>query len=37
MLVLLTPTNYGIQDQVTPPFDRLWVVNQTFINKLDFV
>ena len=34
--VLLTPTNYCFQDQVTPPSDRLWVVNQTF-TKLDMV
>ena len=33
---LLTPTNYCFQDQVTPPSDRLWVVNQTF-TKLDMV
>ena len=34
--VLLIPTNYCFQDQVTPPSDRLWVVNQTF-TKLDMV
>ena len=34
--VLLTPTNYCFQDQVTPPSDRLLVVNQTF-TKLDMV
>ena len=34
--VLLTPTNYSFQDQVTPPSNRLWVVNQTF-TKLDMV
>ena len=34
--VLLTPTNYCFQDQVTPPSDKLWVVNQTF-TKLDMV
>ena len=34
--VLLTPTKYRFQDQVTPPSDRLWVVNQTF-TKLDMV
>ena len=34
--VLLTPTNYCFQDQVTPPSDRLWVVNQTF-TKLDMM
>ena len=34
--VLLTPTNYCFQDQVTPPSDRLWVVNPTF-PKLDMV
>ena len=34
--VLLTPNNYCFQDQVTPPSDRLWVVNQTF-TKLDMV
>ena len=36
LLVLLTPTKYCFQDQVTPPSDRLWVVNQTF-TKLDMV
>ena len=34
--VLLTPTNYCFEDQVTPPSDRLWVVNPTF-TKLDMV
>ena len=34
--VLLAPTNYCFQDLVTPPSDRLWVVNQTF-TKLDMV
>ena len=34
--VLLTPTNYCFQDHVTPPSERLWVVNQTF-TKLDMV
>ena len=34
--VLLTPTKYCFQDQVTHPSDRLWVVNQTF-TKLDMV
>ena len=34
--VLLTPTNYCFQDHVTPPSDRLWVVNKTF-TKLDMV
>ena len=34
--VLLTTNNYFFQDQVTPPSDRLWVVNQTF-TKLDMV
>ena len=34
LLVLLTPTKYCFQDQVTPPSDKLWVVNQTF-TKLD--
>ena len=27
---LLTPTDYCFQDKVTPPYDRLLVVNQTF-------
>ena len=36
LLVLLTPTKYCFQDQVTPPSDRLWVVNQTF-TKLGMV
>ena len=34
--VLLTPTNYCFQDQVTSPSDRLLLVNQTF-TKLDIV
>ena len=34
--LLLAPTNYCFQDLVTPPSDRLWVVNQTF-TKLDMV
>ena len=34
--VLLTPNNYGFQDQVTSPSDRLLLVNQTF-TKLDMV
>ena len=34
--VLLTPTNYCFQDQVTPPSNRLWVVHQTF-TKLDMM
>ena len=34
--VLLTPTNYCFQDQVTSPSDRLLVVNQTF-TKLDMM
>ena len=34
--VLLAPTNYCFQDVVTPPSDRLWVVNQTF-TKLDMM
>ena len=34
--VLLTPTNYCFQDQVTHPSDRLWLVNKTF-TKLDMV
>ena len=34
--VLLTPTNYCFQDQVTSPSDRLLLVNQTF-TKLDMV
>ena len=33
---LITPTNYCFQEQVTPPSDGLWVVNQTF-TKLDIV
>ena len=36
MSVLLTPTNYCVQDQVTSPSDRLLLVNQTF-TKLDMV
>ena len=32
LLVLLTPTNSCFQDQLTPPSDRIWVVNQTFTN-----
>ena len=36
LYVLLAPTNYCFQDLVTPPSDRLWVVNQTF-TKLDMV
>ena len=34
--VLLTTTNFCFQDQVTPPSDRLLVVNQNF-TKLDMV
>ena len=34
--VLLTPTNYCFQDQVTSPSDRLLLVNQT-LTKLDMV
>ena len=34
--VLLTPTNYCFQDQVTTPSDRLLMVDQTF-TKLDMV
>ena len=34
--VLLIPTNYCFQDQVTPPSDRLWLVNQPF-TKLNMV
>ena len=34
--VLLTPNNYCFHDQVTPPSDRLCVVNQTY-TKLDMV
>ena len=34
--VLLNPTKYCFQDQVTTPSDRLWVVNKTFTN-LDMV
>ena len=34
--VLLTPTNYCFQDQVTSPSDRLLLVNKTF-TKLDMV
>ena len=34
--VLLTPTNYCFQDQVTSPSDRLLLVNQIF-TKLDMV
>ena len=34
--VLLTPNNYCFHNQVSPPPDRLGVVNQTF-TKLDMV
>ena len=34
--VLLTPTSYCFQDQLTSPSDRLLLVNQTF-TKLDMV
>ena len=34
--VLITPNNYCFQDQVTPPSNILWVVNQTF-TELDMV
>ena len=34
--ILLIPTNYCFQDQVTPPSDRLWLVNQPF-TKLNMV
>ena len=34
--VLLNPNTYCFPDQVIPPSNRLWMVNQTF-TKLDMV